>query len=306
MNSADLRHAHRLRRRRLMGLCLLVPFLIACFALNDWRIRPVWTLFDEGDLTPNRGAWQRFGPDGALLPLAEAGISRSFAPARIAAVTDAVDDDARAALLGRLETIAPRERGALYTALAPHLVREPAFAPLLARQLRLLPPDERSASVRQLLAQPDASDRFAVALLQDFGPTFHDPDTQLDVFIAVADRLKDDAEAPLLLTRHLREIPGIQRRLAATHLLGLDDPGETAFALAALRSFSDLHPISRPKFLYSVMLAEQFGDRRVQEATLLAIRFALKGAEQQELLAAMLHHRALDRELAATIRADFG
>jgi hypothetical protein len=126
------------------------------------------------------------------------------------------------------------------------------------------------------------------------------------VFMVIASKLRDEREAPLLLTRHLKSIPGIQRRLAATHLLSLDDAGETAFALAVLRSVADLHPISRPKVVYTVMHAEQFQDRRVQEACLLAIRLELSGPEKQELLSAMLSHQALDNELHARILFELG
>lgn len=209
---------------------------------------------------------------------------------------------ATATMLGRLESVPSQERANLYAVLAAKLVDDPQYAALLAKQLRFVPYQQRSAVVQPLLSRRDSTREFAVALLTDFRSRFHGPETQLDVFEGIAGKLKDDDGAPLLLSAHLRDIPGMQRRMAATYLLGLDRQGETAFALSVLGAFDDLHPLSRPKVAYAVMQSQQFRDRRVQEACLLAIQLETRGNDQQELLAAMLQHRDLDSELYARIR----
>lgn len=217
-----------------------------------------------------------------------------------------LDDRSRAALLERIRAVPMQERTELYSTLAPHLVSRPEYSALLAEQLRHLLPDARLSAVRQVLARPDMSVEFPIALLSSTRHLFHHPDAHLDVFIRIADLIRNEPDAPLLLTRHLREIQGMQRRLAATHLLTLDEPGETAFALATLRSIADLHPMSRQKFIYSVMHSEQFADKRVQEACLLAVRLELQGSEKRQLLSEMLRHQALDDTLHSRISAELG
>jgi hypothetical protein len=219
------------------------------------------------------------------------------------AVTGDLDASASATMLGRLDSALPRDRANLYTALAANLVDDPKYATLLAKQLRLVPHQERTGIIQSLLSRPDSAGEFAVALLADFSQQFHGPQQQLDVFESIARKLSSDVRAPLLLSAHLRDIPGVQRRMAATYLLGLDRQGETAFALGVLAAFDDLHPLSRPKVAYAVMQSDQFRDRRVQEACLLAIQLETRGNDQQELLAAMLHHRDLDSELYTRIRS---
>jgi len=49
------------------------------------------------------------------------------------------------------------------------------------------------------LTQADASLQFPIALLSDFNRRFGDPDAQLEVFIAIANKLRDESDAPLLL-----------------------------------------------------------------------------------------------------------
>jgi hypothetical protein len=92
--------------------------------------------------------------------------------------------------------------------------------------------------------------------------------------------------------------------MAATYLLTLDGEGDTAFALAVLRGFSDLHPLSRPKVAHAVMQARQFHDRNVQEACLLAIRLETRGPDRHDLLSTMLQHDDLDGAIESSIRAD--
>jgi hypothetical protein len=154
--------------------------------------------------------------------------------------------------------------------------------------------------------QPDASPELPLALLGDFRNLFGRGNDALDVFMAIADRLAHSDGAPVLLTTHLKDLADMERRMAATYLLGLDGPGETAYALGVLRAFSDLHPISRPKVLYAIMLSGQFQDRAVQEACVLAVQLEVRGPEQQELLTALLRHQALDGELQSRIRAIVG
>jgi len=212
---------------------------------------------------------------------------------------------ALSATLERLDTIPTEQRGELFSAVASRLVHDGQYAALLSKQLDLLPRETRFVAARALLAQPDASTQFPIALLADFRQ-FHGADSQLDLFTKVADKLKNETEAPLLLTMHLKDLADMQRRMAATYLLSLDEAGETAFSLAVLRSFAELHPISRPKVVYAVMQSPQFHDRAVQEACLLAIRLQTQGAEQQELLGAMLRHRDLANDLQPEIGADLG
>lgn len=222
---------------------------------------------------------------------------------RVAAM-EGLSDAAAAQALGRLESVPGHERAELYAALAAKLVDNPDYASVLVRQLRLVPHHERSRVVQPLLTRPDSTPQFAVALLGDFDRQFHQPDAQLDAFMAIGDKLKQDAGAPLMLSAHLRDIPGVQRRMAATYLLGLDPAGETAFALGVLGAFDDLHPLSRPKVVYALLNSEQFTDRRVQEACLLAIQLETRGDDRQELLTALLNHRDLDSELQTRIRSD--
>lgn len=245
-------------------------------------------------------------PERLTAWLADPRIARSERALQKLAAIEGLDDGARAALLERLDTVSAPERAELYGALASHLVSYPEYSALLARQLRLVMPAARVSAARQLLAQPGSSVQFAYALLSTFDDLFHQPDVQLDMFIASANVLADEPDAPLLLTRHLRDISGIQRRMAATHLLTLDGSGETDFALAVLRSFSDFHPLSRPKVIQTVMHSEQFAERRVQEACLLAIRLELNGPEKNALLSEMLRHHALDDGLHSRIRAELG
>jgi hypothetical protein len=124
--------------------------------------------------------------------------------------------------------------------------------------------------------------------------------------MAIADKLKGEREAPILLTMHLRDLPDMQRRMAATYLLGLDTAGQTDFAMSVLRAFPDLHPVSRPKVVYAVMQSAQFGERAVQEACLLAVQLQVRGVERQELLAAMWSHRDLAGDLRSKIGAALG
>ena len=217
-----------------------------------------------------------------------------------------VSNRALSATLERLDTVPTDQRGELFSAVASRLVHDGQYAALLSKQLGLLPHETRFVAARQLLAQPDASVQFPIALLADFRRQFRSADSQLDLFTTIAAKLENEAEAPLLLTMHLKDLADMQRRMAATYLLSLDEADETAFTLAVLRSFAELHPISRPKVVYAVMQSPQFHDRAVQEACLLAIRLQTQGPEQQELLGAMLRHRDLANDLQPEIGADLG
>jgi hypothetical protein len=217
-----------------------------------------------------------------------------------------VGNDALASILERLDTVPAGERGDLYGAVASRLVHDGEYAALLSKQLGLVPRETRFVAVRQLLARSDASVQFPIALLANFRRQFHSADDQLELFMATADKLRHEAEAPLLLTMHLRDLEDMQRRMAATYLLSLDGANETAFTLGVLRSFADLHPLSRPKVVYAVMQSPQFQDRAVQEACLLAIRLQTQGPEQEELLSAMLRHRDLESDLRPAVGADLG
>lgn len=226
---------------------------------------------------------------------------------RLASMPD-LTPAAAAMILERLEAVPRTTRAELYATLAPRLVHEDRFAALLAEQLRLLPTPSRSVNARRLLMLPEASPQFAIALLAEFRRSLghESPDAQLDVFMAIASKLRDEPAAPLLLTRHLRDLQGMQRRMAATYLLSLDESDESAFTLGVLRAFSDFHPLSRSKVVYAVMQSPQFHDRVVQEACLLAVRLQMQGPERQELLSAMLRHRELDEDLLSRIRAELG
>ncbi|HEX6996769.1 MAG TPA: hypothetical protein VF322_01420 [Gammaproteobacteria bacterium] len=215
---------------------------------------------------------------------------------------------ASAAMLEHLESVPLAQRGEAYSTLAPRLVHDGRYAALLTEQLRHLPPHTRSFAVRQMLSRPDVSTQLPIALLSSFGSLFDHagPDAHLDVFIALADKLQDEPGAAALLTSHLRDIPGMQRRLAANHLLRLDGAGESDFALTVIRALGDFHPISRPKLAQTVIQSPQFDDPAVQEACLLAVRLQMRGRERDELFLAMLHHPALAPELQASIRAELG
>lgn len=240
--------------------------------------------------------------------LAQPQIAGSRAALRKLAAIGGLSEGARAKILGDLDSLPPQERADVYTSLAPDLVGRDDYAALLTRQLRLLPPQAQTAAVHRLLARPEASRQFSIALLAEFGRRFArgNPEFQLETFMSIADRLKNEAEAPLLLTRHLRDLPDPQRRLAATYLLSLDDPGETAFALGVLHSLGDLHPVSRPPVVHAALQSAQFDDRAVQQACLLAIRMETQGEVRQELLDAMLRHHRLDEELHSRIQAELG
>lgn len=225
---------------------------------------------------------------------------------RTLARAESVGVASMASMLERLEQVPRAERAELYMRAAPRLVVDSQYAALLSAQLRYLPREPRARAARELLRQPDASLEFPIALLSDLGRSFRDPDIQLEVFTTVADKLRGEGQAPLLLTRYLREVDAMQRRLAAAHLLSLDAAGETAFALSVLRSVSELHPASRSKLIHAVLQSRQFADRSVQEACLLAIQLETRGPEQQELLDAMLRHEDLHDDLRSRIRAAAG
>lgn len=247
--------------------------------------------------------------------LAPGKVDRWLATDQIAAGDDAwrtlaraegVGVESMARMIERLEQVPRGERADLYLNAAPNLVIDSRYAALLSKQLRYLPRETRARAVRVLLRQPDASMEFPIALLSELGRSVQSPDIELEVFTAIADKLKGEAQAPLLLTRHLRELDPMQRRLAATYLLDLDNDGETSFALSALRGVSELHPASRSRFLYAVMQSQQFRDRSVQEACLLAIQLETRGPERQELLNAMLAHKDLHDDLYSRISAAAG
>jgi hypothetical protein len=217
---------------------------------------------------------------------------------------EGVDDDARAKMLERLGTLAREQRNDFYMALAPDLVHDGQYAALLDKQLGLLPREARFAAAQQLLTRSDASVEFSKALLSSLRRESGRPDAQLDLFMTIADKLRREADAPLLLAGRLKDIPGMQRRMAATYLLGLDEPGESAFALGVLGTFADLHPLSQPKVIYGLMQSPQFDDRSVQQACLLAIQLQIRGPARNELLAAMSRHQALESDLRSTITAE--
>lgn len=229
---------------------------------------------------------------------------------RLEALARAPDLSDRSAqlLLERLDVARGTKRAELFAMLAPRVAHDDRFAPVLVDKLRLLPPHSRSVNATQLLVRPDVSAELPVAFLASFRRTFarSSPQAQLDVYMAIASKVKSTPGAPQLLTTHLRHIPDVQRRMAATYLLTLDEPGETQFALAVLRSFSDVHPRSRSKLLYSVMDSPQFSDPAVQEACLSAVRLQVSGPERQELLGALLRRSDLEQDLYSRIRAELG
>jgi hypothetical protein len=222
------------------------------------------------------------------------------------ATSEAAPPAALAAMLTRLESVSPRDRAEVYDAIAPRLASHGNYARLLGNELKRLPPQSRTRAALELLMQPDASPELPLALLGDFRGLFGRGNNALELFMAIADKISRNDGAPVLLTTHLKDLADMERRMAATYLLGLDRPGETTFALGVLRAFSDLHPMSRPKVLYAIMLSGQFQDRTVQEACVLAVQLELRGPDQQELLTALLRHQSLDGELQSRIRAIVG
>jgi hypothetical protein len=249
-----------------------------------------------GDVAPERlGRW-----------LTAPQIAGSGKALRLLARTNGVGPHEAGMILERLEGLRPSERGELYQAVAPQLVPQSEYAALLARQLRLVPHQSRFLAAQQLLARPDGSVEFAIALLSDLRRTFGRAETRLQVFMAIANDIRHEAEAPMLLTRHLRDLPPTERLTAATYLLSLDEPGETAFGLGVLRALSDLHPMSRPKVMYAILQSEQFRNPAVQEACLLTIQMETRDSDQHALLRAMLNHRELDDDLESRIRAALG
>ena len=244
-------------------------------------------------------------PEKAEVWLTAKPIGDGRALPRLAKV-DGISLEAMAAILERLETVPPAERGELYMRLAPRLVAHGDYAALLGKQLVLVPSHGRLAAVRALLGQKDASPQFAIALIADFDHKFRSAEAELEAFKAIADKLKAEPEAPLLMTTHLRDLPDMQRRMAATYLLGLDTTDQTEFAMGVLRAFADLHPVSRPKVVYAVMQSPQFRQRAVQEACRLAVQLQTRGPERQELLAAMWSHPDLDSDLRLKIGAELG
>lgn len=214
--------------------------------------------------------------------------------------------DASALALQRLETIRRDRRSDVFLSLAPDLVAQGSeYTALLREKLMTLPQPERSAAAQQLLAFSDQNTEFPIALLSILDRGFGNPDTQLEIFTAIAGRIRDEPDAAILLTRHLKDLSPMQRRLGVNYLLGLDRPGETTFTMSVLGAFGELHPMSRPKFIYSLMQSPQFADRSVQEACMLAIRLQLRGADAEELLSAMVRHPDLDEDLASRIRTEF-
>lgn len=247
-----------------------------------------------GDVTPEQlDRWlasrQIAGSGAALSKLASVG---------------GISDGARVSVLERLGSVRFDQRNGIYMALAPDLVSEGEYAVLLDKQLSLLPHEARLAAARQLLARPDASAQFATALLSSLRRGFAGSNAKLQLYMAIADKLREETDAPLVLTTHLKDLPDMERRMAATYLLGLDGPGETAYALAVLGTFADLHPLSQPKVVYALMQSPQFGDRSVQEACLLAIQLQVRGPARNELLAAMSRHQALDDDLRTRVAAE--
>lgn len=288
--------------------------------LDAVALRPM--TFDHEDATIRRARSQNFSRliDGALDAVAHARIApdvleRWLAAEQIVgseralsrlATTQGAAPATLAAMLARLDSVPMPARSDVYESIAPQLVHDDDYAAVLSSQLRRLPPHVRHRTARQLLMHPDVGAQLPIALLTDFRTLFGRGSDALDVFMAIASKLERNEEAPLLLTSHLKDLADMERRMAATYLLGLDGPGETAFALGVLRAFSDLHPISRPKVLYAVMLSEQFRNRSVQEACVLAVQLEVRGPDQRELLTALLRHQSLDGELHSRIRAIVG
>ena len=73
-----------------------------------------------------------------------------------------------------------------------------------------------------------------------------------------------------------------------------------------LRAFADLHPISRPKVVYAVLQSEQFAQRAVQEASLLAVQLQVQDPDRRELLTAMRNHVNLETDLRPKIDLALG
>lgn len=235
--------------------------------------------------------------------LASSQIAGSGSALQKLAEIEGLSNAARVSILERLEAARRDLRDDIYVSVAPGLVHAREYAAFLDERLRPLPRETRLDAARRLLAQPAASLAFPRALLSSLRE-LDGPDAQLEIFVAIADRLRDEPDAPLLLTSYLKDLRDMQRRLAATHLLSLDESGETAFALATLGAFAALHPLSRPKFVNALMRSPQFGDRTVQEACLLAIQLRVRGPAKEELLAAMLRHPRLDDHLFPRIDAE--
>jgi len=212
--------------------------------------------------------------------------------------------DTSVAVLQRLERVRTEQRTSVFLSLAPELIHHGEYTALLREKLMLLPRRDRLAAAQQLLALSEQSPELPIALLSSLERGFGSPDAQLQVFTAIAGKIRNEPDAAMLLTRHLEDLGTMQRRMGATYLLGLDRPGETAFTMSVLGAFGELHPMSRPKFIYALMQSPQFADRTVQEACLLAIQLQVRGADKEELLTAMTRYPNLDNDLAARISAE--
>lgn len=205
-------------------------------------------------------------------------------------------------LLNELKNVARSQRTEYYLALAAPLVRDSQYTTLVVQQLRNLSNRERLGAVRRLLAEADISTTFTSQLLRNLDDVFHGNETELEAFIAISNQMKSNPDAPRLLAATLEDLADLERRKAAIHMLSLDAPGQTDYAMNVLLKFDKLHPQSKPKVMDALLSSAQFRDKTVQETCLDVILFEIKGGDQRELLSKMMHHHALDGEVESRLR----
>ncbi|MEX0619372.1 MAG: hypothetical protein WDZ76_03325 [Pseudohongiellaceae bacterium] len=214
-----------------------------------------------------------------------------------------VDERIKAGILSKLDRVPEAERSRLFLSLAEDLVADELHARLLARQISDLPRSSRLGAAQRLLAQPDSSTGFANELLLDLDRIFYGETVELDVFTAVAEKIKSEPDAPRVLTAALEQLKDLERRIAAIYLLRLDDSDNYEFTLGVLEEFDELHEISQPLVVEAIVRSPQFRHLDVQRACLDTIEREMSGRSRSDALAEMLRRQALDETLKPRILA---
>lgn len=207
-----------------------------------------------------------------------------------------------AEVIAHLDDLPQRERRESYLQLALPLVASKQYAPLLVVELKDLPNDERLPMVRTLLARPEADREFAKQLLGDFDDVFYGQQTELEAFLLIADTIQADQDAPYLLKNVLDELPDMERRIAAIHMLDLDRDDETRYTLAVLDEFDELHALSRPRVMEAILRSSRFADPEVQRRSVTSIDRDMGGPEQKDLLREVRDHPQASTETVEAAR----
>jgi hypothetical protein len=132
---------------------------------------------------------------------------------------------------------------------------------------------------------------------------FYGEEVELDAFQLITDTIRDDPDAPRLLTGVFHELADLQRRQAAIYLIEREQDNQNRFTLAVLNEFDELHDQSQPRVIDAILRAPQFADAEVQRMTVRAIEDEISTSQRRELLQRVEAHPRTTTETLAVVRS---